>query len=78
MTKLAIDIRKSEREAVKRGTRGWSIATKDSKGEMISLTRVYACYCLSRGLMSDYTPCPAHHRPIGTHPARMQNLGLRR
>ena len=64
--------------ALKAGKRGWSQCEKDSSGKVISRTTVRACFCLSRGLMSEREICPAHHRSIGVHPVRKQNFGMRR
>ena len=78
MSKQGLDIERSIQRALKAGKRGWPQVTLDSSGKVMSRTHQYACYCLSRELMSDNEICPAHRRLIGTHPARTQNLGLRR
>jgi len=78
MSKADWSIEKAERRAIRAGRRGWTQCEKDSSGKVISRTTVYACHCLSRGLMSDRDICPAHRSSIGSHKARTQNLGLRR
>lgn len=78
MGKLGTPIEQGIAKALKAGKRGWQQATLDSSGKPMSYTHIYACYCLSRGLMSERESCPAHGAPIGTHKARTQNLGLRR
>ncbi len=64
-------------KAVKAGKRGWSQVTLDSSEKVIGRTHQYACYCLSRGLMEEREICHAHHRPIGSHPQRRQNFGMK-
>ncbi len=78
MAKADWSIEKAERRAVRYGRRGWSVCTKDSSDKVISRHQVYACHCLSRGLMDERAICPAHRCTIGSHKARTQNLGLRR
>ena len=78
MSKLAVDINKGLRLALRAGKRGQSYYTVDKDGEINGRVWRRGCFCLSRGLMDENELCPAHGRVIGSHPARTQNLGLRR
>lgn len=70
MSKLAVEINKSIRRAVKAGKRGFPRPELDDRGEVTGMRWIRACYCVSRGLMKETDPCPRCHRPIGHSPAR--------